>query len=311
MWRVISSGLVAVVALATTALYGQQPGPFTAGANLVVVPVVAVDNKGATVTGLTQQDFELFEDGKPVPIQTFLAPEGTGVTGEDGRFIVIALDNLFTPAEIAFRVKGIAKRFVDKMGPRDVMSVIPLNGGKATTTSSKVELLAAINTFNGKIGDDAMIPGRSADHGLQMIGSLSDQVAAHTHRRKIIVYIGNPGLFNPSQPSAFSDRDNDLSPEWTAAVRATSRNNVSVYAIDPNGLEGMPADWTHSFSAETGGYTWSRTNNYGAAIDRIWQESGSYYLLGYPAPINDQRIHTIDVKVSKRGVTIRARKARG
>jgi VWFA-related protein len=304
-------GLGIVLLSAGLLASAQQPTPFSVNASLVVVPVVAVDKKGATVPALTQSDFQIFEDGKPVEIQTFLAPSGTAVTGEDGRFIVIALDNLFTPAEIAFRVKGIAKRFVDKMGPADVISVISINGGKAVTTSLKEELHAAINRFTPMIGDDTMTGAQKAEHGLKMIGSLSDQVAKSPHRRKLIVFIGNAHMFNPSEPSAFSDRDNDLSPEWAEAVRTTSRNNVSVYAIDPEGLGGTIADWSQSFSAETGGYTWSRTNNYANAVDRIWQESASYYLLGYAAPINDQRIHKIEVKISKPGVTIRARKARG
>ena len=277
----------------------------------MVVPVVAVDSKGATVPGLTQEDFQVFEDGKPVEIQTFLAPTDGTVTGEEGRFIVIALDNLFTPAEIGFRVKAIAKRLVDKMGPSDVMSVISLNAGKATTTNSKAELTAAINRFTPMIGDDTFVAGGKARHGLRMIGELSDQVAKSTHRRKVIVYIGNAGLFNPSQPSAFADRDNDTSSEWTEAIRTTSRNNVSIYAIDPSGLEGGVADWSQSFAEETGGHTWSGTNNYGGAVDRIWQESASYYVLGYATPINDLRIHKIEVKVARKGVTIRARRARG
>ena len=290
---------------------GQQPAPFSAKTSLVVVPVVAIDSKGATVHGLTQQDFQVFEDGRPVEVQTFLAPNGDAVTGEEGRFIVIALDNLFTPAEIGFRVKAIAKRLVDKIGPRDVMSVISLNGGKAVSTSSKAELMAAINRFTPMFGDDTFVAGNKASHGLKMIGALSDQVAQSSHRRKVIVYIGNAALFNPSQPSAFADRGNDTSAEWNEAIRITSRNNVSIYSIDPSGLEGGVGDWSQSFSEETGGHTWSGTNNYGSAVDRIWQESASYYLLGYAAPINDQRLHRIEVKIAKQGVTVRARKARG
>ena len=44
---------------------------------------------------------------------------------------------------------------------------------------------------------------------------------------------------------------------------------------------------------------------------RIWQESGHYYLLGYAPPINDHRVHKIDVRVKAPGVTVRARRARG
>ena len=144
-----------------------------------------------------------------------------------------------------------------------------------------------------------------------MIDSLSEQVATNAHRRKIIVFIGDAALFSPSQPSVFHDRASDMTPEWAEAVRTTSRNNISVYAIDPAGLSGDCRGLDAEFLGRHGGYTWSRTNNYGAAVDRIWQESASYYLIGYAAPVADARIHKIDVKVSKPGVTIRARKARG
>ena len=63
--------------------------------------------------------------------------------------------------------------------------------------------------------------------------------------------------------------------------------------------------------AETGGYAWSGTNDYSGAADRIFQESASYYVLGYAAPIIDQRLHQIEVKVSKKGLTVRARRSRG
>jgi VWFA-related protein len=145
--------LAALTLLAFRAVTAQQP-PFTANTNLVVVPVVAVDHKGAIVEGLTQEHFQIFEDGKPVPIQTFAAPGESALTGDDGRFVVIALDNLLTSAELAYRLKNIAKMFVERLGPRDVMSIISINGGRATTTSSKSELLAAIDRFRPAVGED-------------------------------------------------------------------------------------------------------------------------------------------------------------
>jgi hypothetical protein len=111
------------------------------------VPVVAVDSKGATIGDLTIDDFKVAEDGKLVEIQSFIAPVNGSATGEDGRFIVVALDNLLTPAEIAYRVKDIARMFVARLGPRDVMSIIPINGGKATTTANPDALRAAIDRF--------------------------------------------------------------------------------------------------------------------------------------------------------------------
>jgi len=220
--------------LAATSL-GAQPAPFTAKTNLVVVPAVVVDKKGASVGGLTQGDFQVFEDGKLVPIETFLAPSETGVTGEQGRFIVIALDNLTTSSEIAFRVRSIAKMFVDRMGPSDVMSVIPISGGKAVTTSIKSELSAAISRFTPSAGGDVMTGAQKKRHGLQTLKELSQQVEKVNHRRKVLVFIGDNAMLNPNQPSADETGDLALMTEWQEAISATTRNNVSVYLIDPKG----------------------------------------------------------------------------
>ena len=298
------------IVVAVSALPAQQPGPFTTSTNLVVVPVVVVDNTGATVHGLTAEDFRLTEDGKPVAIASFVAPPADARAG-DGRFIVLALDNLQTHATIGLRVRNIARQFVDRMGPTDILSVISINGGRATTTTSKSELRSAIDRFIPAFGDDTWLPGTKAEHGLKMINSLADQVAKAPHRRKVLVFIGNSMLFAPQTRSALGGTSTMPAPEWQDAIRGTSRNNMTVYTIDPMGLMGSTGDWAHSFTEQTGGAAWARSNNYTAAIDRIWHESASFYLLGYALPINDLKIHEIDVKVARPGVTVRARRARG
>jgi VWFA-related protein len=310
--------------LVIATLNAQQPAPFTAKTNLVVVPAVVVDKKGATVEGLTQSDFVILEDGKPVPIETFLAPSATGVTGEQGRFIVLALDNLNTPAELAFRVRTIAKMFVDKMGPSDVMSVISISGGKAVTTSMKTELNAAISRFAVSGAAETMTFRQKTQHGLEMITALSEQVEKVNHRRKVLVVIGDTNMFNASDPVS---GDSSLAADWTHAIATTTRTNVSVYTIDPKGApldasaeRGGPGQQRldvggdispDAFTLETGGYASYRTNNFGGAVNRVWQESASYYLLGYAPPLSDGKVHNIEVKVTRPGVTVRARKARG
>lgn len=312
MVRGVSLREAPLLLLAAASLLAHPPAaaqqPFTASTNLVVVPVVAVDSRGATIADLTVDDFRVTEDENPVEIQSFVAPAAGSVTGEDGRFIVVALDNLLTPAELAYRVKDIAKMLVAKLGPRDVMSIISINGGKATTTTNPEALRAAINRFTPAFGEQTMLPGQMATHGLRMITSLTEQVTEAAHRRKVFVFIGGAAMFSPLDVSTAAG---GTSPEWRDAVRATTRHNVAVYVIDPRGAAGPPNDWSESFAAETGGDAWGRTNNFRGAVDRIWQEAGSYYLLGYAAPINDLKVHKIEVKVARPGVTIRARRARG
>jgi VWFA-related protein len=304
--------VIGVIALLVWTPDISQNQPFVARTNLVVVPVVVVDRKGQSVPHLTATNFRVEEDGKPVSIEVFTAPsaaaEGTG----EARFIVVVLDNLRTAPELAFRVKGIAKRFVERMRPGDTMTVIPISKGQAVTTTDKALLNAAIDRFKPDFGDHTRTIEQDAEHGLRTIGELSAQMAKAPHRRKVLTIIGNSATFNPQMQSAFDNRGPDLSAEWFTAIRETSRYNVSVYTIDPSGMrEGFfEGDYATSFAASTGGWAWANTNNYGGAVEQIWREAGNYYVLGYNAPVSDGKLHSIEVHVDVKNVTLRARRGR-
>jgi VWFA-related protein len=264
------------------------------------------------VPNLTAADFEVKEDGKPMTVALFTAPAVAG-EAEEGRFIVLMLDNLRTPPELGQRVRSIAMRFVERMRPNDTMTVIAISKGNATTTSDKAKLKEAIDGFTPAFGDTIRTTFEDAEHSLRTIGELSRQMTKAPQRRKVLVAIGNSAMFNPLRESAFSDREPDLSAEWLHAVRETARYNVSVYAIDPAGMttyNSDPRDYVTSFAAETGGWAWAITNNFGGAVEQIWREAGSYYVIGYIAPIADNKLHTINVKVNRSGVTVRARRGR-
>jgi VWFA-related protein len=71
---------VALLSLAVRPLDGQQAPPapppaFRSAVNLILVDVVVRDRKGAVVTGLKAEDFQLSEDGKPQQILTFAFEE--------------------------------------------------------------------------------------------------------------------------------------------------------------------------------------------------------------------------------------------
>jgi VWFA-related protein len=305
--RIVTLTVAALIAVPVLA--GQSPQPFKARTNLVVVPVVVLDKKDAVVADLTASDFTIEEDGTPVAIETFVAPSNNPGADREPRLLVIVLDNILTPPELGFRVKGIAQRFVDRMGPRDVATVIAINRGTSVTTSSKAELKAAINKFSPLSGGADGFSQQAA-HGLRMITSLTEQIAEAPHPRKVMVFIGSGAVFTPSVPSSTPSLQPMMAPEWAAAVRAAARHNVSVYAINPMGPEGGFDDWALSFTTDTGGHSWSNTNNYGGAVNQIWRESGNYYVLCYVSPAADDKPRAIKVKVNQPGVKVRARRAR-
>ncbi len=119
-------------------------------------------------------------------------------------------------------------------------------------------------------------------------------------------------------------------------VRATTKANAVIYAIDPRGLQGLSdssvelqavgvaglderglqtesrlaRESLEAFAAETGGFAVVNTNRLANAFDRIVSENSSYYVLAYypPNPKRDGKYHNINVRVSRPGVTVRFRK---
>jgi hypothetical protein len=65
-----------------------------------------------------------------------------------------------------------------------------------------------------------------------------------------------------------------------------------------------------NLAGETGGFAIVNSNGFANNYDRIVQENSSYYMLAYypPNPKRDGKFHNISVRVSRPGLTVRARK---
>src|SRR6185369_1699558 len=71
----------------------------------------------------------------------------------------------------------------------------------------------------------------------------------------------------------------------------------------------MAQDSLRVLSDETGGFAVVNRNDFSSAFDRIVRDNSSYYVLAYyPPDARPGRVHKIDVRVSRPGLTVRARK---
>ena len=175
---------------------------------------------------------------------------------------------------------------------------------------------------------------------LDSLRKLSDFMAGLHGRRKALVLVSEGidydiyNLFDNN--SAASDIIS-----WTRdAIAAATRANVSIYSVDPRGLVApgsdlietsgiasdepnlglglqssmdelrLSQDSLRELSEETGGFAFVNRNNVDEALDRIVAENSSYYVLGYYAPNDrrDGRFRKIEVRVTRPGVTVRARR---
>jgi VWFA-related protein len=125
-------------------------------------------------------------------------------------------------------------------------------------------------------------------------------------------------------------------PQFRRVLQAARRANVAIYFVDVRGLSGIPAlfsaetaqaadsrdvspaffeqraeaEGSDGLAEDTGGFSIKNTNDLNGGIDRIANESRSYYLIGYN-PVNaerDGKWRKIQVKVNRKGVEIHARK---
>lgn len=160
---------------AQTAPAGQQPSvTFRAETNFVEVHAIVTDESGAFVKGLTQGDFEVYEDGRlqsptvfsfvDLPIEQPFTPANATAPIErdvrattrnfDGRIYILLLDDLHTYVTRTNNVREVAKRFVDQyLGVDDLAAVVFTSGRQESgqeLTGSRQLLKAAIDRFQGQ-----------------------------------------------------------------------------------------------------------------------------------------------------------------
>jgi VWFA-related protein len=121
----------------------------------------------------------------------------------------------------------------------------------------------------------------------------------------------------------------DLTNRLREVYDTVNRNNTSIYAVDPRGLAAFEYDVNagvslttdrtslnssidslHVLADNTDGRAIVNRNDLAAGMKQIIRDASGYYLLGYTsssAP-TDGKFHSIDVRVKRPGVEVRARK---
>ena len=272
----------------------SQPAPrFRTGVDLVVLDASVLDSERRPVRGLTAEDFTVLENGRPQPIKTFSAIELPDVVEEvpvawmrdvqpdvsrndtlsSRRIVVLVLDDATPmPAEEVPRVKTMARRVIERLGPEDLAAVVFAFNKKAGQefTTDRARLLAAVDKFNGGI-DKQVIEGPYNPDPLQqtvvsvpfdqfnpkalqlyssVVGTLrvlSEYLADLPERRKALIFasVGLPLDIEAAQPRLISLEN--MSGDAAAAAQslfqglekafeAAQRANVNIYSLDPGGL---------------------------------------------------------------------------
>ena len=302
--RVRSFMLVAVLlaGVATIVVRAGQQQPAT---YLVEVDAVVTDDDGKPVVGLKQGDFEVKDDGKRVELKTFEEVRETDQRAV-ARSIVLLLDDSGFGAGNTLTIQQIARMFVARMAPPDEFSVIRLSNRRDEAFGDRLEALLRIQEYRS---DTLPFFGRETrENALQMFAKVARTLEAVEHRRKALVCIGVADVCSLPEPGG---RFDVLWKFWVDTVGAMGRSNASVYSLEPRGAPRRNAITGGTIADITGGEVFLNTTDLNRPIDVVRRETGNYYLLGYWPSASDKPLHSIEVRVNKRGVRVRARRVRG
>ena len=297
--------LLPLVLIALDPVPGLTQAPSERGAGRIHIDAVAVDKNGLPVMDLKPAEVEVWIGHFRVPIESFTVV--TPAADPSGRLTVLMLDDVTMGPQLIPRVREAAKRFVSSMRPGDRMAIVTLDGSSMESTNDSAKLLRMIDSYAARSA--GMMPmDRLGEHVLKNLAALSRQMVEAGGQRKTIVAIGSGWLFDrPIPPAGIAI---DPRKDWIAAMQAMAVANVNLYVIDPRGLGATRADsGANGFARETGGFAFLAQNDLVGAADKIMREAANYYMLGVGDPPvgRGADLREVDVKVLRKGITIRAR----
>ncbi|HZP48294.1 MAG TPA: VWA domain-containing protein [Vicinamibacterales bacterium] len=182
----------------------------------------------------------------------------------------------------------------------------------------------------------------NATNSLRTLQNVAEWFGSVRGRRKTILFVSEGIDYDLNEliaQNGSTHRDaTKIIDETREVIQAATRSNVSIYGIDPRGLTDLgdesieigsfpddtslgigqgslmnelrtAQDSLRVLSEETGGFAVVNRNDFTTAYDRIVEDNSSYYVLAYyPPDTRPGRLHKIDVRVTRPGLTVRARK---
>jgi Ca-activated chloride channel family protein len=282
--------LNSIIALTLALVFAGAAGPlptaanqFTSSVNLVEVYASVVDPAGQPIRGLSQSDFEILEDGQPQAIAAFTA-------GDFPLTAALALDNSFSMAGPPLAtLKSAARSFLQALRPDDQAVVIGIGSRVsvlAAAESARADQLAAVDGLSAW--------GTTALH--DAIIAAIEAVDGARGRRALVI---------------LSDGDDKYSDATAAdALGRARRANVMVYPI---AIGRTRPPLFAEIATLTGGRSFHarETKGLDETLRTVAAQLREQYLIGYspsrPPTAGANEWRSITVRVSKPGVTVRAR----
>jgi Ca-activated chloride channel family protein len=278
--------VAAVMAIAAGAgALAQQDGPqarFSSGVQLVEVYATVTDAKGELVTGLRQQDFEVYEDNALQEVSAFVA-------GEFPLTVALGVDRSWSMAGDKLQLaKQASRTFLRALKPTDRSMVLAI--------SSQADVIAPLSTdrFNQERAIAALDPWSTTALHDGIIAAL-DRLAPESGRQALVVFSDGADRYSKATAAEVIER--------------ARRSNALIYPI-AFGRERPPL--LAELAVITGGRSFllRDAKELERTLETIARELRYQYLLGY-APLDPiegtSEWRSIRVVAKKPGVRVRAR----
>lgn len=289
----VSSLVCAAVAVAGAAVLAQQPDQPVFRSSVRTVPIYAtvVDASGRLVPGLERTDFSVLDNGKPAEMLLF--------SNESQPFTAVVM--LDTSASMTANLKLLnraAEQFLLRLLPVDRAQVGAFNDKiqlSGTFTNDRDELIGALNDLyfgNPTRLNDGIAAGLDALQGIE-------------GRRVVLVFTDGEDTSSKTGFKSVLERARD------EEVMVYSIGLESEYFNGVRVVKSRPSRDLRRISDETGGgyFELIKTADLAPTFTRVAQELRSQYLIGFAPVALDNRVHKLEVKVNKPGMTVRARKS--
>jgi len=269
----------AVVVAGLLSQVPQTPPPtFKVDVSYVEIDARVTDQQGNFVRGLTQNDFQIVEDGAPQTITAFtlvdlpverhdpplfkttpIEPDVASNLEEfTGRVWVLVLDDLQTTPANTGRVILAARQFIQRYVAANDLAAIVTTGGFSNATqdftNSQARLTAAAGRFIGqkRPEESDMERGHKARNTYSTLKNLVEYLGPVKGRRKAVLWFGEGVEYDISND--FNSRDAGVIREMVRdMIDTANRLNVTMYGIDARGLEAGGAESIENAGAGGGG----------------------------------------------------------
>ena len=277
MFRVV---VISIVAALSAISASQQPS-FRSGVQTVVIHSTVKDENGRLVPGLTQDQFEVFDNGQPAQITAF-SNEAQPIT------VALMLDMSGSMMSQVFRVRDSTLRFIEALQPADRARI-----GTFGSEIALSPLLTSDKRVLARVAGEELWPGGGTPLWNALyaaMGSLSEEQG----RRVVLVL--TDGMNSGSLPG------------WSGnfgEVRArATKEGFMLYSI---GMEGVYQDESElkkylQLIDDTGGghFNVGAGEDLQATFARVADELRRQYLIGFAPVALDGKEHSLEVRVKAR-----------